>query len=538
MSMVVDTLIIGSGVAATALAQRLLDNDPKASILILEAGPPVKTKDFGLWENYLISGQLPYDRCKDLNYPQKDVPGENMSVGGTEIPLIGSRVMTYGGSTIHWGGWAFRLKQEDFALGAAVEGTANWPIVYEDLEPYYTQAEHYIGVSGDSADKTVPRNGDYPFPAFPYALEDRLVAEALKVLGYNYSTLPIARHGVTDTTSKHAPCQTTGTCKYCPFGARYAATNFLNDMLAWNDYPNFAVRTGVVVEAIEVSAKARVAAVVYTVPASGEKARVEAERVIVAAGTIESAKLLQRSTSTAWLAGIGNDSDLVGRHFITHPYFMFTGRLPANQLRLQPEMNFPTLCSRHFDSKSEQAAGKFILVNPPDTVQPRILSSMQAGARREKIDALVAGPNAIQLHGMVEVFGRHANRVTNSGKRNRFGLPETVVDYTKDAGFDARMVQIQSCVDEIFTAMGAQKSGKPTVSWRADHAASTCRMGLTEADSVVDKDLRIHGVENLYVCSNAVFPSLGAINPTLTLTALALRLGDHLVSAGRAAEAP
>lgn len=163
---------------------------------------------------------------------------------------------------------------------------------------------------------------------------------------------------------------------------------------------------------------------------------------------------------------------------------------------------------------------------------------MQAGARREKIDALVSGPNAIQLHGMVEVFGLHANRVTNSGKRNRFGLRETVVDYTKDAGFDARMAEIQSRVDEVFTAMGAQKSGKPTVSWRADHAASTCRMGLTEADSVVDKNLRVHGIENLYVCSNAVFPSLGAINPTLTLTALALRLGDHLVGAGTAVEGP
>jgi len=536
--MAVETLIIGSGVAAAALAQRLLDNNPKASILILEAGPPVKTKDFGLWENYLITGQLPYDRCKDLNYPQKDVPGENMSVGGTEIPLIGARVMTYGGSTIHWGGWAFRLKPEDFALESAAENTADWPIRYEDLEHYYTQAEHYIGVSGDSGDKTVPRNGDYPFPAFPYTLEDRLIAEAMKTLGYGVSALPIARHGVTDTTSKHAPCQTTGTCKYCPFGARYAATNFLNDMLAWNDYPNFEVRTGVVVETIEVSQKTRATAVVYSVAASGETARVEAEHIIVAAGTIESAKLLQRSTSTAWRNGIGNDSDLVGRHFITHPYFMFTGRLPANPLRLQPEMNFPTLCSRHFDSEAEQAAGKFILVNPPDTVQPKILSSMQAGVRRDKIDAQILGPNAVQLHGMVEVFGRHANRVTNAGKRNRFGLRETVVDYTKDPGFDGRMAEIQAHVDDIFTAMGAQKSGKPNVSWRADHAASTCRMGQTEGDSVVDKNLRIHGVENLYVCSNAVFPSLGAINPTLTLTALALRLGDHLVGASNAVEAP
>lgn len=255
--MAVDTLIIGSGVAATALAQVLLTADANASILILEAGTRVKTKDFGLWENYLITGSLPYDAYKDMQYPQNDVPGENMSVGGTDLPLAGARVMTYGGSTIHWGGWSFRLKPEDFRLHSNTGTGVDWPFDYAHLEPYYSKAEAYIGVSGDSKDPTVPRSADYPFPAFPYTLEDKPLADALTALGIEFTHLPIARHGVTDTTSKQAPCQTTGTCKYCPFGARYAATNFLNDMVAWNDYPNFEVRTDVVVDEIQMSSKQR-----------------------------------------------------------------------------------------------------------------------------------------------------------------------------------------------------------------------------------------------------------------------------------------
>jgi choline dehydrogenase-like flavoprotein len=534
--MVVDTLIVGSGVAATALAQRLLSKDPSSSILILEAGTRVKTKDFGLWEHYVITGKLPYDRFKDLNYPQKDAPGENMSVGGTEVPLSGARVLTYGGSTIHWGGWAFRLKPEDFELRSRTGQSVDWPISYRELETYYGQAEHYLGVSGNADDPTVPRSQPFPFPHFPYSLEDKPLAEAFGALNINYSHLPIARHGVTDTTSKHAPCQTTGTCKYCPFGARYAATNFLNDMLAWNEYPNFEVRTGVIVEEILVESKRRVAGVRYITTDNPTPVRVDAQRVIVAAGSIETAKLLLRSISNEWTHGIGNDYDLVGRHLITHPYFIFKGTIPSNPLKLQPEMNFPTLCSRHFDSEAEQAKGKFILVNPPDNVQPQfpnikgsgLVAAMQAGKTRQEIEAAFSSPNLVQLHGMVEVFSRPANRVLNTDARNRMGMLETSIDYTKDPEFDGRMSEIQSQVERIFRQMGSQLTGKPTVSWRADHAAALCRMGYDETTSVVDANQRVHGIDNLYVCSNAALPSIGAINPTLTLTALAFRLGDYL----------
>jgi choline dehydrogenase-like flavoprotein len=76
--------------------------------------------------------------------------------------------------------------------------------------------------------------------------------------------------------------------------------------------------------------------------------------------------------------------------------------------------------------------------------------------------------------------------------------------------------------------MGAKLTGAPTISWRADHAACTCRMSDDPRQGVTDRNLRVHGVDNLYVCSNAVFPNIGSVNPTLTLTALALRLGEHL----------
>lgn len=526
--MKVDTLIIGSGVAAAALANRLLAKDPNADILMLEAGRKVKMKDSAIWHDYVVSGKLPYTRYYDLPYPDRDHAGENVNAGRTTIPLDGARAFTYGGSTIHWGGWSFRLKPEDFALNTNAGHSIDWPFGYDELEPWYCQAEHYIGVSGDSEDKSVPRSSGYPFPAFPYTLEDQPIAEAMDALSMQYSHLPIARHGITDTVSRHAPCQTTGTCKYCPFGARYSANNFLDDMLSWGNYPRLQVRLQSVVEQIVMSDKNRAAGVVLTDTQTGERIAIEAQTVIVAAGTIESAKLLQRSSSSFWPAGVGNESDLVGRNIVTHPYFIFTADLPANPSRLQAEMNFPTLVSRHFDSPAEQAKGKFILVNPPSGSAVNLLAQMQAGVRGAELDQYVTGPTQVQLHGMVEVFSEAANRIANVSKINRMGMLETLMDYSQAPAFAERMQEIQGHVGRIFETMGAKLTGAPTISWRADHAACTCRMSDEPEHGVTDRNLRVHGVDNLYVCSNAVFPNIGSVNPTLTLTALALRLGEHL----------
>ncbi|MBX5164532.1 MULTISPECIES: GMC family oxidoreductase [unclassified Rhizobium] len=535
-----ETVIIGSGVAATAVAQTLLEKNPQASILILEAGVRVKTKDYGLWEQYMLTRQTPYEQYTDLPYPQRDFTGENTSAGGTDVPLNGARVFAYGGSTLHWGGWSFRLKPEDFHLRSNTGQGIDWPFDYDELESFYCRAEHHLAVSGDSRDPLLKRTRDYPFREFPFTVMDGPIADGLDKLKIGYGHLPIARRGVSGEPSRHAPCQTTGTCKYCPFGARYAACNYLDDLIEWNDFPGFSVRLGAIVDRIISDGKRRVKGVTFWDRETGASLDVEADRVIVAAGAIESAKLLLRSVSEEWQNGLGNDHDLVGRYLVTHPYFTFEGLLKENPLRLQAEMDFPTLASRHFDSKAEQAAGKFVLVSPPDAVGFRLADSLQKGqSRKEIIDAL-EGKTGIQIHGMIEVFGRFHNRVTvakDAGgkvKYNRVGIPMTQIEYDKDPEFDKRMALVEAKVGEILNAMGAPPTGTKSLSWRADHAASVCRMSSKQEEGVVDDDLRVHGIDNLYVISNAVFPNIGAINPTLTLTALALKLGDHLNARGSA----
>jgi choline dehydrogenase-like flavoprotein len=525
-----DIVIIGSGVAAAALAQRLLHADAGTSILMLETGQRMRMRDFAVYQDYLLTRREPYAPYWDLPFPSREQLGENVKSGQTDVSLEKARVILFGGSTAHWGGWAFRLKPEDFHLGQTGQGV-NWPFDYEHLEEYYGQAEEYIGVSGDSEDGVTPRTKGYPYKAFPYTLEDSLHIGAFEKLGIHYSHLPIARRGVGPTITSHAPCQTTGTCKYCPFGARYVAANALDDLANLESHPKFEIKLGVTVERIEMASPTRAGRVICTNRSTGQEERFEAATIVIAAGGIESPKLLLRSSSPKWPSGLGNHSGMVGKNLVVHPYFFFEAKLKANPLALQPEMGFPTLVSRHFDSEVEQSKGKFILVNPDSSplIGPGLTRMMQAGLSAEAINQAVTGPVTVQTQGMLEVFSNPDNYVGNANGFNRFGLHQTEVHFNQADDFPARQAYIHAQVQRIHEAMGATDTRFVTMSWRADHAGCTARMSKDPADGVVDADLRIHGVENVYVCSNAAFSSLGTVNPTLTLTALALRLGDHLL---------
>ncbi|WP_212005301.1 GMC oxidoreductase [Chitinophaga sp. HK235] len=541
-----EIVVIGSGVAATALITKILADRPHTSITVLEAGGKIKMRDFALYQSYLITNKLPfdnqniYDSCHDLSYPDRDKPGENKFEGDTEIPMMGARAFLYGGSTVHWGGWAFRLKPEDFRLRTSLKNKGitpgdviDWPFGYEEMEPYYHEAEHFIGVSGDSEDTTTPRSGKYPFPAFPFTLEDGLFIDAFKKFTepVSYSHLPIARYGDTHANNSHGPCHTTGLCKYCPFGARFAAANNLDDLVQSARYPHLRILTNAIADQILMDSKAHATGVKYLNKKNGAWETINANIIINAAGAIEGAKLLQRSALDWWKNGIGNDNDLVGRFLITHPYFFYKAVLPANPQMLQPEMGFPTLVSRYYDSPAEQHKGKFILINPPSSPKVNLVRSMSNGKTRDEIIQSIQTNTTVQLQGLIEVFSDRRNRVVNSEKKNRFGMRETKIDFYKSGDFDNRMKEVEGITKTIFSHMNAVDPGiENAISWRADHAACTTRMSNSPEEGVVDPNLKIHGTSNIYMCSNAVFSSLGAVNPTLTLTALSLRLGSHLLN--------
>ena len=504
-----NAIVVGSGVAGTVLARRLLETG-EYRIRMLEAGPAFKTGDRRLWLDHMQT-------AGDTYAPFIDDPRDDNELFG----LRGSRLFMQGGTTNHWGGLTPRFKPEDFELYSRTGYGVDWPISYEDLAPYYTKAEHALGITGDSDNDDPPRYGDkFPFAHTDYTMGDKLVIEALESLDLGYGHMALARNG--------DRCITTGTCDYCPVSARYAAS-FDNEMLR-QQYPDrFELLTEVPVTRLLMKGKLICRGVEYLSLADGETHTLEAEQVFVSCGTIESCKLLLASANPDWPEGIGNDSGHVGRHLLGHPVMFAAGVRPGNSQGIGRELGFGSLISRHFDTPEWQRKGKMWFsggVGITDSIEAQILDKVPRAQIRRNIE----GGLLFDVGGEMEQFEKPENRVRLGNARTRHGLHTTEIEVgVHEVNLKTRDEYLQIFID-VLKAAGCTDDSIETGGLNPDgaHASATCRMSQSDADGVVDPNLQVHGTDNLYVCSNAVFPSIAAANPTLTVSALAIRLAEFV----------
>ena len=157
---------------------------------------------------------------------------------------------------------------------------------------------------------------------------------------------------------------------------------------------------------------------------------------------------------------------------------------------------------------------------------------MAGGDSFEAIEKRLDGRVTFALAGFIEEFEDPAgNYIEPLGQVTRHGLLRTRVRYGEHPVSQQAKAERPAILRRILGKMGCGSIRSGVLSANASHAVATCRMSANEADGVVDANLRVHGTDNLFVCSNAVFPNPAAVNPTLTLTALGIRLGEHLSEA-------
>lgn len=516
-------VIVGSGVSAALLAEGLLAAG-KGPVLMLEAGPPLKMRDNRTWLDLVMAGKVPYAGLSDT-------AADYESRGAQPWQIPGGRLMVRGGSTIHWGGWCPRMKPEDFELQSRIGmGGLDWPWTYRELEPYFERAEEYLQVAGDSADQDPPRRGRYPFEAPTFTLVDGVLIQAMDRLGVSHYHIPIARnarpiHGMPQ-------CVTTGTCNYCPFGARFTGDQPLDRLLArYGPGGTFQLRTGAAVRRVRAASVRRAAGVEYVDLATGRPHTVDADNVLLCAGALEVPKLMLASACAEWPAGLGNGRDLVGRFVVANPFFYARGTAPTNPRKLQEELFIPTLGSRHWDTPRYQREGKFLMNRAP-TPNLNLAGLMGEGKTTAEIEAAAVGAQTLELQGTIQTFSYFENRVSLAAGTTRFGLRRTLIDTPRAAYDAATTARVTGRMEQVLRAMGysVASGGKGSYPQRGDHAMCTARMSASPGDGVVDTRFRVHGTENVYVLSNAVFPSGAAANPTLTLAALGFRLLDQLTT--------
>lgn len=519
-----DVCIIGAGLAGGLIAYELASKGLK--VVVLEAGPRHDLSNrFSDMEDLLRHDKKPWAS----NNPRRDV---YTNAGPVEYPLRSARVKAVGGTTLHWGGLAPRLYETDFRMRSLYGLAVDWPITYDEIEPYYGKAEVALGVAGIADNPFASyRSSDYPLPPFPFSYADQVLKKGWNKTGIAVHSIPWARNSV---PYQHRPaCQAFSTCgshRICPIVAQYTSEGHIG----------LAEKTGRVRLIPDANVSrinedgSRVTSVIYATPDKTEHEQ-GARCFVLAAHAIESARLLLLSKSGRFPDGLANSSGQVGKNFMEHLSVWVEGRLKESVYPYR--IGFGTAESHQFCvSKKRGETGAF-KIGSKNNAGPRpadiVANSGNWGVELEEEIKELFGRNAV-IVASLEQLPVESNSITlDPTVKDCFGNPAPRITYSI-GNYERRTAkEAVATIEKVLDALDVSEmmhSGRQA----ADdfvfncHHLGTCRMGGDPETSVVDPNLRAHDVTNLFIVGSGAFPTGGSVQPSLTIAALAIRCADYI----------
>ena len=485
-----DVCIIGSGFAGAILGETLVRQGIKT--VILESGPD------------------PRGQSLDPRFQQLDA---FRSTGPIEYPVASSRFRGVGGTSWLWGGFCTRLFPIDFEKNSYTPAGASWPITYRDLEHYYEEAEKTLRVRGEKQTEYDPPRGiDFPHPS------DRdlsALETALKQAGIVISDVPFSTSLVRNSEF---------------FSGRYGP--FLR--MTESHLPSFqASRHGALISEVTVTrllVDARGNVLGAELRDLDRKVKILRARVyVVACGGLESPRLLLLSRSRTFPDGVGNNYGWVGRCFMEHRKTLYAGQVKLDWGSFNL-FQVTAFSYQFYTSFKEQGLGGIRLrFNMQGLTQWR---NVFAGELSKMLDRISS--RRLEISFGAEMKPSSENRVTlDKHVRDYFGNPVSnlfLSESEQDLETRKRGTEV---IQSIYQRLGTRGTEVlPSNRW-GHHHMGTCRMGDNPRTSVVDRNLRVHGTRNLFVAGSSVFVTSGSANPTLTLSALSLRLSGHIGQALR-----
>jgi choline dehydrogenase-like flavoprotein len=521
-----EVCIVGAGAAGGIMAFEL--GRVGIKVVVLEAGP---RHEFGRRWDYVrrfLKNENPWrSRIEEL---------DRYTVGGTErYGLENRRARGVGGSTLHWEGYTLRFHESDFRLRSRHGIADDWPIGYDDLEPYYAHADSALGVAGVADDPWASaRSSRFPLPAFPFSYSDGLFAGACRSLGIGIHSLPQARNSV--AYGGRSQCRACGTCQVCPTGAK--ASIDLTHATAAEATGNVRILSEATVLRLEVDRAGDVSAAVYAQSDRVDR-RLAARIFVLAGGAVENARLLLLSASARFPSGLGNRSGRVGKFFMCQPFADVTGR---TREKVHPyRIGFSTAMSRQFavgDARATRGAFYLEFLNSagPKPDQIAVESRLTGEALRRRVQEEFGRTLGIRI--FCEHLPDRANSISLDGHvKDFFGSAVPHITYGVGPYERNALDEGKEIAETILERLGATDFHYSAVS-PAAHQIGTHRMGTDPRSSVVDVNLRAHDVPNLYLVGSGYFVTASASPPTLTIVALAIRAADHIAAELRPAAAP
>jgi len=555
-----DVIVIGSGAGGSAIAAVLARGGKK--VLILEAGPnylvEVDNPDPAQLGSVFSNDELKMVRRRMI-MPDPLIEPRTFRAHLSDTAQVQDDVnylpKTVGGGAVHADFKTPRFARFDFQLGTllrnrpGLDGTnfADWPVGYDDLAPFYNHVEKMIGVQGPDpalvaglANTTPPgilRTDGYPLPPGPPMYGSNLVANAARQKGYNPFPFPA---GVLSQDYDGRPaCRNCGYCgNYgCPINAKSSpGVTALRQALLTN---NCLLLSETRVVKLLVNGATNTITGVRVIPPDGcdpaNYAEYRADAYVLAASPIESARLLLLSDATGQL---GNSSGQVGQNLMFHYQTIVVGVFDQ---RLNPfygrSVTHGMADFRGDPNDPTRPLGGLVEFGVSiEPIEEMSIYLEQMGIRGSELWKLLkASPMrdrllTLSMHG--EDAPQRVNRVElEAGVRDIDGLPVPRVTYGNHNFEISNGLFYQPKLKDLLGAAGAKymfvtpaKSKPPT-----RHVMGTLRFGTDPAQSVCDPNGRFHDIGNLYAADGSLFPTSSGCNPTLTIMALATRVGGAML---------
>ena len=504
-----DVIIIGSGAGGGTLALKLAPSGKR--ILILERGGslPREKQNWDTTEVFVKNRYVSKDTWYDKD-GKAFQPGVHYFVGG---------------ATKMYGAALFRLRQQDFSAHRTADGlTPDWPIRYEDLEPYYTQAEKLYHVHGRRGDDPTDPLASAPYPFPPVSHEPRIqeLADGLKRCGHHPAYAPTGIM-LDETDRANSRCIRCDSCDGYPCLVHAKADAEVVAVRPALKYPNVTMVTNAQVQRLETSASGREVTKVI-VNRDGQREEFTGDIVVVSCGAANSARLLLMSADEKHPRGLANGSDIVGRNYMFHNAVA----LVALSKRENPTVFQKTLSINDF------------YLRAPDYEFPlgniQMLGKSQGPMFKDDAPKFAPGftldqmaRHAVDFWLTSEDLPLPQNRVTLNAK----GEIQLHYEFTNIEPVNRLRKKLQGILEHMdmhpHLIPNNLYLGKHIPIAGVGHQSGTCRFGTDPKISVLDVHCKAHELDNLYVVDTSFFPSIGAVNPSLTAIANALRVGDHLL---------
>jgi choline dehydrogenase-like flavoprotein len=558
---VFDVLVIGSGASGGWVAKEVAERG--LTVLMLEAGPPrVPTRDFtehvwpyqlkfrGFGDQRRLLQTQPVQRlcyaCDEYSHQFFVNDLEHPYTFPADKPFMWIRGRQVGGKTFCWARESYRFSDNEFKAATRDGYGEDWPISYKELEPYYDRVESYIGVSGSREGLSQMPDGQF-LPPMELSCGGVLAKKVIEEK-FGWRVMP---DRVANLTVEHRGRPACHYCDQCQRGC-YTASYFNSPSVTLPA----AARTGkltlvsdAVVSHVVMNSAGKAEGVHYIDRITHEHREAYARAIVVAAGALESTRILLNSKTPSHPQGLGNSTGVLGKYLMDHftieggggymPSLRSSKREPVGRpcgflipkyvnAGGQKDRNSSFLRGYRFDGDGSQEVYGHAFLLPEF-----------GNAWRERVKKDIPYYFAIEAQG--ECLPRADNFVTlDPNKKDAWGIPALHISasYGENdrAMASAMRSHVAAILDELkLTDVAAPKSELSTFG-KNIHECGTARMGNQASTSVVDRNCKVHDARNVFVTDGSVFVTQGCYEPTLTIMAISARAGEHIAETFRRGE--